>query len=236
MGIAVSVLVVVGSLWAGLNFVVTTAINKSINAAMDQPGKDLVKLGEQGVGLRRDVDRLLDKLARNTLQSPPSLATKEVALEVQDAAKWATERKLSIEPSSIQKVTLPFAKDSDPASWEATIALVNLRSFVNSTLEYAQQHVIATVHPTEPETHFPPQKPGEWIEFVGADFKLDGRPDEKGYMNVDGKPLRIIQYMIVRDCKLEYRGGPVTLINVFFVNCTFVITDSPKGRLMAARS
>ncbi len=43
------------------HYVVSSAITKSIGAAMDQLGKDLVKIEEQEVGLRRDVDRLLDK-------------------------------------------------------------------------------------------------------------------------------------------------------------------------------
>lgn len=226
----VSVFIIVGGLWAGLNYVVSSAIN----SALMKPALDLNTLTEQGKGLRRDVDRLLDRMAKATLQSPPGLPTKDAARQIKDAAEWAVRRKIEIDPDTLQRVSAPLLKTPSENNWEATIALVNLRSFVNTTLEYAKQHVAATVVPVTAHTHFPQQKPGEWIEFVHARFKLDGRPGEEGLLSYDnGRPVVFVTNLIVRDSIVEYRGGQITLVNVFFENCEFQITNNDNGRRMA---
>ena len=222
-----------------LSLVVTSSIERSLNAALKQPGADLATLTEQGRGLRRDVDRLLDRSAKNILQ--PSLSgplARDAAGQIKDAAEWAVQRKIEIDPAAIQKVSGPLFKNPDRGTWEATIALANLRSFVNTTLTQAKQRVIATL--TSPQREgppfpaFPTPKPDEWVELVGGTVALDGKPGERGSIhNAAGVPYSPFRNLIVKNAMVTYHGGRVTLINVFFENCTFEITDNNNGRRMA---
>lgn len=224
LGIAVSLLVVIGSLWAGLNYVVSSAINEALKA----PSITLTSLSEQGVGLRRDVDRILTKQTFASSQKPSTPG------EIKEVADIARRDKIAVDPASIQRVAEPLFINVDSAKWEATTSLVNLRSFVNSTLAEAKQHVVASIRAQLGRTDFPARKTGEWLDFFGAQFKLDGKPGETGtLLDAPNHALNPITYLIVRDSIVEYGGGEVTLINVFFDNCTFVISDNPRGRLLA---
>jgi hypothetical protein len=229
LGLIVSVFVIVGCLWAGLNYVVSSAIN----SALRQPFVDMAAIKEQGAGLRRDVDRLLDRVAKEVFQAPAKAGTKDAAREIKNAAEWASERKINVDPTDIRKASEILFKSRDQESWQATLALLKLRSIVNSTFSYAVQHIGATVEGSE-DTIFPPIKPGEWLEFKKARFKLDGNLGEKGLLrSPDGTPARILRNLIVKDSIVEYRGGTITLVNVFFENCIFVISSNDNGWRMA---
>lgn len=47
-----------------------------------------------------------------------------------------------------------------------------------------------------------------------------------GYILLDGMRMRNI---IIRNSNVEYRGGPVELEGVYFVNCKFQINPGHKG-------
>jgi hypothetical protein len=195
---------------------------------------EIEKIPDQVKAIRRDLDHLLDLSAKETLQAGPVASLgKGAANQIKDAAEWAVQRKLDINPTAIQKVSESLLKNPDKEKWDATIALLNLRSVVNTTLDYAKQHVKATVQGGE-NVLFPSVGPGEWIEFVHAQFKLDGQPGERGLMrDSSGNPMRIIPNFIFKDSVVEYRGGKVTLVNVFFENCKFIITNNDNGRRLA---
>jgi hypothetical protein len=135
-----STLGIVVTLLGGLNFIVKSAIT----SAMVEPGKAEIKLQTQLNGIQKDVDRLKDRDARATFQSPPTASGNAAAIQIKDAADWAIQRKIEIAPIAIQKVSSPLFSNDDIVKWEAATSLVNLRSFVNSTLEEAKQHIGAT--------------------------------------------------------------------------------------------
>lgn len=54
---------------------------------------------------------------------------------------------------------------------------------------------------------------------------------EGGKLNIDGKYAKNIVFM---DMEIHYTGGkPLVLQNVTFVNCTFVIENSERSRMLA---
>lgn len=218
LAIAGSVILIAATLVGAMKYIVTSSITLAISAAMEQPNKDLATLKEQGTGLRRDVDRLLDRIARATLQSPTAGAlAKDTASQIKDAAKWAIQRRIEIEPNAIRKVSESLAQNHDPDSWEAVGSLLNLRSFVNATSEFAKQHVVATIRQRKGTTEIPERSRGEYVELENLVVKLDGVPGEHDVLTLpDGSPMKVVENLIIKDSMVEYRGGKVTLINVFF--------------------
>jgi hypothetical protein len=199
---------------------------------------EVEKIPDQVRAIRGDLDRLLDKSARETLRAPVASLDKDSATQIKDAAERAVQRKLEVDPVAIQKVSQVLFKNPDKGTWEATLALANLRSFVNTTLAHAKQHVVATLtSPKEvgpPYPAFPTPKPDEWVELVGGTVALDGKPGDRGSIhNAAGVPYSPFRNLIVRNATVTYHGGKATLINVFFENCTFEITDNDNGRRMA---
>ena len=229
IGVIVSVFAIVGGLLTALNYVVTSAIT----AALVQPGKDLATITEQGKELRKDVDRLLDQRAKNTLQAPlGGTASKEDALEIRDAAEWAAKRKIQIDPSVLKRVSNFVMKRGDPDGWNANIALLNLKSFTNTTIDYARQHVVRKIEAGLGTTFdSPPADSNEWVELDNANFWLDWKPGEDGYHSkTPGLPFA---NLILKNSIVRYTGGKVTLVNVFFDNCQFLITNNSNGVRLA---
>jgi len=138
-----------------------------------------------------------------------------------------------VDPLAIQRVSVPLLMNpSNANNWDATIALLNLRSFVNSTLEEAKQHVGFVYHNNQPWT-WAPSGPGEWLQIQGPGLVvLDGKPGEPGTVYARKTQGRF-GYVIFKDVHVVYRGGPVTLINVFFDNCTFDVQSNGNGALLA---
>ena len=48
-----------------------------------------------------------------------------------------------------------------------------------------------------------------------------------------GHPASVYQYIIFKNCHIIYHGGEVTLVKVFFDNCTFDIQHSDIGERFA---
>ena len=227
LGIVVSLIVIVGGLWGGLHYVVTSAIT----SAMVQQGKDLATITEQGKGLRKDVDRLLDQSAKDTLRSSltENPLTKKAASQIKDAADWALRRKLEIDPNTILKVSEPLLKNPTPDNWEAATALLNLRSWQNSTLEQAHRHITQVIKGGEgAKVNFIP--PGEWAEIDGGTTTLDGvKGDPTALYDMQLNVLTSLGNTVFKGSHIIYHGGKISLINVFFDGCTFDITASPRG-------
>lgn len=235
----VSILAIVAAFWSGFSYIISSELKK----AFEQPNREFASLRDKDFGsvqkdiqyLRRDVDRMLDQQARQILTGKEAIKPKVAVVDdIKDAAIRARERRIIVDPTAIQKVSKLVMSSQDREAWDAILELVNLRSFVNSTLEYAKQHVVLTIEPKALDIRFPMVKPGQWVEFVHAHLKLDGKPGENGFLADDkGRPLTPITNIIVRGSTVEYRGGHATLVNVFFEDCIFEITNNNNGRLMA---
>jgi hypothetical protein len=236
VGIVLGILSILGILFAFLNYVVTNAVRTALtepNTKLSSQDKDIGQIRKDVEYMRRDVDRLLDHDAKQTLQTRAS--RKITSEEIKTAAKWAVERRIPVDVETITKVSRPLFQDATTGGWEATIALLNLRSFVNSTLDDAKLHITQTMNPEDHGKWFS-GKPGEWLEIRIPRIVLDGKPGEVGViMDAPGHISDKFQYVIFKDATIVYRGGPIVLVNVFFDNCTFQIAPSDSGRLLAHR-
>ncbi|MGA2426660.1 MAG: hypothetical protein ABSG07_21885 [Terriglobales bacterium] len=64
----------------------------------------------------------------------------------------------------------------------------------------------------------------------GSKFIIFRMPRSDNALLLDGLYLKNV---IIQDTRVSYRGGPVRLENVFFVNCTFDIQQESKGQVFA---
>jgi hypothetical protein len=128
-------------IWGLLTYV----IRNKLRVAFEQPNRDFAELRDKTVGkigtdvsyLRKDVDKLLDQQAAQTLRGPVKAGEAQRAEEVEDAATRARDRHIIVDPGFIQSTAAPMLKSENSANWGATTALLNLRSFVNSTIPEA---------------------------------------------------------------------------------------------------
>jgi hypothetical protein len=181
--------------------------------------------------VRKQVDSLMVARVFNPAIQPP-LSPKEV----KRAADNAFDQKITIRPDLIQDVSQPLFRNVTDEKWDAITSLLKLRSFVNSTLEHAQQNIVQTIV-ADPNIQYAPilpRGPGQWLQSVGGNAKLDAADKvEPGMFNGGGQPLKVLSNIIFRDVTVIYRGGDVRLVNVFFVNCTFDLPRSDKGVIVA---
>jgi hypothetical protein len=110
--------------------------------SVDQ-GEKLAKIDGKLEGLVNNVNRLLDHDAKATIKSQESTPS-----DIKNAAVRLHERKIVISPEEIHAAAEPLLTSGTgnrSDNWDALAALVNLRSFVNSSLDYAKQHTVVTV-------------------------------------------------------------------------------------------
>jgi hypothetical protein len=121
--------------------------------------------------------------------------------------------------------------------WGAVGQLATYRSFLNASSAAKKRfQAFEVIGEFGPESH------GIWIEypkdkgvaFVNQTFILDGHLDELNILVDDaGHPARLYANIVFRSCLIKYRGGPITLRNVFFESCRFEILPSVNGAVFA---
>jgi hypothetical protein len=105
---------------------------------------------------------------------------------------------------------------------------------VNSTLAEARQNIVQTIGPGDHGKWFQ-GSPEEWVLITEQTLILDPKDqNELPHLNdAPGHPARVFRNTIFRKCHLIYRGGELTLISVFFDDCTFDIQRSHEGETFA---
>ncbi len=250
LGAFVSILVILGSFWAVLRFAIHTeladpasAANQNISVLHDSVNslrdKDVGLLRNDMDHVKTDLGRLLDWQTKLILGPQASKGASGMRLapeELKEMAKRARERSIPTDVGAIQVAAKPLEHSNDVASWQALLELVNLRSFVNSSLEQPAYNIIQTMHVGD---HIDFESGvGKWILFEGdgKTLVLDTQKGEKDPAIIDktaNERAKIYQYFIFRNTHIVYRGNPIVLINVFFDNCTFEIRDNNNGRMLA---
>jgi hypothetical protein len=136
---------------------------------------DLATAKEVAVGLRRDIDRILAKQV--FAQRKGDGAASPTIAEIKEAAEGARASRILVEPAAIERVAEPLFMDLDESKWSAAVALLNLRSFVNSTMGEANQNVVQTITPADHGKWFTGE-PGKWVEILGLDLLLDAKEND----------------------------------------------------------
>jgi hypothetical protein len=236
VGLIGGILAILASAAFTLNFIVSNAIDKSLDGP-DGIRAQLASMRDKDIGgLRSDVNRLNSWYDHQIFSSNIGAAKGVSPEDIKYAAKRLRDSGTVIPVDQIQRVSTPlFQPPVTPAKWEAVMQLANLRSFVNSTLEYAKQHITITVQAGRDHL-IPAHKADEWVELVGGVVILDGIAGDVGggsLLGRDGHVVTVIGNLIIKDSTVRYRGGKVTLVNVFFDNCTFEITNNDNGMILA---
>jgi hypothetical protein len=257
LGIIVSSLVILGSFATVLRYVIHHEMTDPANATNVSLGSlrdTLNNLRDKDVhGLQKDIDHLNTDLGRiqdwQTKMVFTVPASKGSGLlspaDVKEYATRARERNIPVDVAAIQSVAKPLEQSKDTDSWGATVELVSLRSFANSTLPQPSYNIIQTMRPGASIFPLLYSGPGKWILFEGDGMSLvlDARKDDPpgsgdnviADAGAGGGPARIYPYFIFRNTHIIYHGAPIVLINVLFDHCTFDISDNPNGRLFAMR-
>lgn len=188
---------------------------------------------------------------KQTSSNPASL---ESITEAKNVLTAAVANKTKIDPTIVKDAGVKFVEASQnaPAAWDAALAFLNYKSFLNSlasgspisdsvgpimiestkynipeanVLEPFREHGQLTVPSNAPNI---PQfrslrapNPNE-NTTVGPSFLVF----EGGVLLLDGLYLKRI---VFRNTHIVYHGEPITLDNVFFIDCTFEIDLKPGG-------
>jgi hypothetical protein len=140
---------------------------------------------------------------------------------------------------------------TNPDAWNATLALLDYKSFVNPSLPNAPSSQISgTVHtdyeftvpytgaspPTFAVTGVVPEQNGARFQHIGHDTN-EGRDSgnqfilgRNGTLQLDGMELR---HVILIGVAVVYHGGPVVLDDVYFFNCSFTVDRGLQGEAFA---
>jgi hypothetical protein len=181
------------------------------------------------------------------------------AHEAEQILAQAKQAKIKIPADVIEnagKAFLAAAKDN-PGAWETALALVDYRSSLNEsdaphparvapsqldwyttvegwvrkgTLGYRVFAVYEPLVPNDRATRFEP---------IGSTDNAT-KPTGPSLMVVDGEyqnKFRLdgywLKHVVIRNATLQYRGGPVILEDVYFVNCKFEIARTLPSQLLA---
>jgi len=183
--------------------------------------------------------------------------------QLKDVAQLARERRVKIAPADVANAgnkVLQEAK-TNPKAWDATLAVLDYRSLLNadftptisdpriSSLEYvAKTQIIAPKGETNQQVYESQQitlggtadaEHSARMELLSESrhsssalfmvFEMDRKDNE---LLLDGLYLKNV---IIKDVTVAYRGGPVKLDNVYFVNCKFDFKSAPETRELAGK-
>lgn len=169
--------------------------------------------------------------------------------DVQQVLETAKKKKSKIPPDVVQTTGAKFiqAAQTNPDAWNAALAFLDYRSFQNNVTLSAKavpvpesnKHYLYDLAGTGPfgkQSIVPPPIP----EDEAAKLHRLDKPDPNASVPMgpsfilleDGTYLLdslYVRRVIFRNSTILYKGGPVVLDNVTFVNCTFQIAQQPNG-------
>jgi hypothetical protein len=198
-----------------------------------------------------EIDKELLVLRISLSSAQPTKSQNQTA--VKQLLADARERSISISPAVIQEAGATFVQAglSDPGAWDVAMHLLNYKSFltsidVNSPLppgiklehtqyilpkqNFLQQPTMNAIGgskaPDLPEVRkLDAANPNESVA-LGPSFLVIST----GSLMLDGLYLKRV---IFKDTHIIYKGGPLTMENVYFINCTFEIQQERQGQEFA---
>jgi hypothetical protein len=235
LGVVVSVFVIIGGLWAGLHFV----ISSELRAAFEQPNKDFASLRDKDVGgmqkdiqyLRRDVDKILDRSATDTLSGGSKRASTANLnpADIKEAAQRGRTRNLPISVDSLTRngqsvfdagVRVP----STPEVWGALSELINYRTQLEKGAD-----VIGLLREGKIKScsSFPPTVFGHGVKGKdGAVAYTQQGPFgwQNCYLKLDDPALPAVMRDKIQcgNCIVEYAGGTLQVQRAELHDCFFI--------------
>lgn len=242
------IIVILGAMFAGVNYIVRSELAASgLGNRIERLEETIKPLPDAISSLRDRITKMethWEDLAIKTLsQQPPS---KQSSQAIKEALSTAQIANLKLSPDVIQEVGRKFiaAASRDPIAWDAALAILDYRTFLNS------ENTVATETPADthylfqlnlrPNPDIPTarvmvsvkvtQAGGQALPEDSARIETLKKPNASGsgvrYLIVDGGADIVVldgEYLknvVIRNAVVEYDGGPVRLDNVYFLNCT----------------
>lgn len=245
-----------------IGLLVERKIDTKLQAAIEKSDGKLQTITDKLSALGERVAKIegkLDGLRIQRLAMQPKIgANGKQASEILKAAKKDGTK---LDPELITDVGKEFisagVSSSDTHVWNAALAFLDYRSFLNSSFAPATDK-FAPVDKTNPtwsfalnfrhltrdyETHMRtgsavPAEKAAVLEHIGRPLNVGKKvgseflliADLSGGFILDGYRLKNV---IFKDSKIIYEGGPVEMENVYFVNCTFEVSKRPNGKNFA---
>jgi hypothetical protein len=211
---------------------------------------------EQNVsGIRADVSGMRLAQAATNPKDPHNIQ------EAKHILTEAKKGKVTIPPNVLENTGQRFleaAKD-DPPAWDAVLAFVDYRSYLNLPNTIAKgfyplgSRAVPGIKATHYAFHIPPDKGSPQFttslkrvsialaaRFEPIDHPVAGEPSEGpelllgvgGDLTLDGFYLRSV---VLEGVTVHYNGGPVILENVTFINCRFVMDNVDNSRAFSSQ-
>lgn len=169
--------------------------------------------------------------------------------EAQTVLRSAQNSKVQLATDTIAETGKRFvdATKSNPGAWDAVVAFLNYRTYLNSItvpMPPQLQNVTALtsykipaengrigVMKTSGVSKYPDVAQFRLITASDLNAQLGVGPS---YILLESSDIKLdglyVQRMIFINSHISYRGGPVSLDNVYFLNCTFDIDRRPNGQ------
>jgi hypothetical protein len=165
----------------------------------------------------------------------------------------AKQRNIRIPADLVESAGRKFVQVSQttPDAWTAVLDFLNYQSFLNlSSVPMGQLRTPEKSGHTQYSAKNVLNFPRETVYWMGysefpevAQFREIGAPDLNAgkpgpaFLLFDGADVLLdnmhIKRVIFRNSHIIYKGGPVDLETVYFVNCTFEIVREPNGLRLA---
>jgi hypothetical protein len=171
--------------------------------------------------------------------------------EVKNVLIAAASNKVRIDRSIVKDVGAKFveASQKDPAAWGAVLAFLNYKSFLDSSAlnipSGKVEDFVTRYNYTTPAGDAAPHFSVTGMVPINeaAKFDLIGRNQnqnqakgnafimvDRGGQVIDGYQLKNV---VFRNVHIVYKGGPLVLENVYFVNCQFDVDRQANGEQFA---
>jgi hypothetical protein len=172
--------------------------------------------------------------------------------ELRHLANIAKTESVTVKPETVEKVGQKLIAAGTTDAWNTALDFVNYKSFLNVSLSVAVSNVMTsgtlntTYERNVPVGMQPPrfsvagtaqrEQSAQFLDMRKIDpnaslaFGNDWIIATDGAVILDNMQLRKV---IFKNVYIQYDGGPIKMQDVYFLNCTFVITKQRNGELLA---
>jgi hypothetical protein len=167
--------------------------------------------------------------------------------DVQHVLETAKKKRFKIPPDVVQTTGVKFvqAAHTNPDAWNAALAFLEYRSFENTVklnsepqpLQQINAHYdVLAIGPMGSAFTVPPTVPqdeGAKMYLLDKTNRNANNPLGPSFLVLEDATYQLdslyMRRVIFRNSRIVYKGGPLVLDDVTFVNCTFEIPQQPNG-------
>jgi hypothetical protein len=191
------------------------------------------------------------------MEQAENLNAKQLIAKLPDLkrlAKTAKSENVQIKPETVEEVGTKLIEIGSADAWSTALDFLNYKSFLNASLSMSFTNVPGPVTLfTAYEVTAPPGLPPAKFSVYGAVPKEQAAQFTKiggqgqgdlnqsstlgnGIIFVDDGGVVLddmqLKNVVFRNVFISYQGGPISMQNVYFINCTFDVKQQSNGRAL----